>query len=97
VGGMFARRVPLLLHRLAHQFQSAGQGQLHAREQSVLVAPAAQKVAVGMKYLAALGGVVFAASQSDGVASQARLAYLIPTRLARDIYTAASIVAGTPA
>ncbi len=89
VGGMFARRVPQLLHRLAHQFQSAGQGQRHAREQSVLVAPAAQKVAVGMKHLAALGGVRFAASQTDGVASQARAITCVPSPTCLTLHTPA--------
>lgn len=35
-----------------------------------------------------------AASQNDTVAEKARLAYLIPVRLMRDVYTAASIVTG---
>lgn len=45
------------------------------------------------KYLLGLGAAV-AASQSDTVAEKARLAYLIPVRLLRDVYTAASIVTG---
>eukprot|EP00879_Flechtneria_rotunda_P031719 GHRR01034673.1.p1 GENE.GHRR01034673.1~~GHRR01034673.1.p1 ORF type:complete len:438 (+),score=116.78 GHRR01034673.1:236-1549(+) len=81
------RRLPVLLarHRLVSGFQS--------QQQSTLaVAAPLQKVAVGVKYLFG-AGVALWASQSETVMENARLAYLIPTRLARDIATAASIVA----
>lgn len=45
------------------------------------------------KYLLGLGGVA-AAWQSETVAEKARLAYLIPVRLIRDVTTAVSIVTG---
>lgn len=57
-------------------------------------APAAlSKAATAGKYLAAVGAAI-AASQTESVAEKARLAYLIPVRLIRDVYAAASIVAG---
>lgn len=69
---------------------------LQFQQQSSLAAAApatAQKALVAGKYLLGLGGVA-AASQSETVAEKARLAYLIPVRLIRDVYTAASIVTG---
>ncbi|KAF8067287.1 ABC1 [Scenedesmus sp. PABB004] len=72
-----------------------------ARQQSAVAAggaaaaaagPAgASKLALGAKYLAGAGAAAWA-SQSDGAWEAARLAYLIPTRLARDVAAAASIV-----
>jgi hypothetical protein len=48
---------------------------------------------VGLRYVIGIGAAAWA-SQQETVVEKARLAYLIPTRLARDVYTAASIVAG---
>ncbi len=53
----------------------------------------AKRVALTVLGVLGTGGVLWAA-QSDEVAKNARLAYLIPTRLARDVFTAASIVIG---
>lgn len=57
------------------------------------VAAASQRALVGVKYIAGVGVAAWA-SQQEGLVEQARLAYLIPTRLARDVFTAAAIVAG---
>jgi len=67
--------------------------QIH-QHSSLAAAPAgAQKAWVAGKYLLGLGAAV-AASQTETVAEKARLAYLIPVRLLRDVHTAASIVTG---
>lgn len=50
------------------------------------------KLAVGMKY--ALGATAVLAGAAFTTPDELRMAYLIPTRLARDVYTAAAIVAG---
>lgn len=66
--------------------------QVQHQSSLAVAAPAtAPKALTAGKYLLGLGGAV-AASQSETVAEKARLAYLIPVRLLRDVYTAASIV-----
>lgn len=79
------RQLPLLLSRavLVQQRQQS----------SLAMAAPAQKFAVGAKYLFGIGAAIWA-SESEHVAEHARLAYLIPTRLARDVVTAMSIVVG---
>jgi hypothetical protein len=68
--------------------------QVQHQSSLAVAAPAtASKALTAGKYLLGLGGAV-AASQSETVAEKARLAYLIPVRLLRDVYTAASIVTG---
>lgn len=68
--------------------------QLQHQSSLAVAAPAtASKALTAGKYLLGLGGAI-AASQSETVAEKARLAYLIPVRLLRDVYTAASIVTG---
>lgn len=57
------------------------------------IATSTQKVAVAAKYLFGVGAAAWV-YQSDQAAEHARLAYLIPTRLARDVVTAVSIVVG---
>jgi hypothetical protein len=81
------------MHRLSSQHSFV---HLQFQQQSSVTAAApatAQKALVAGKYLLGLGGVA-AASQSETVAEKAHLAYLIPVRLIRDVYTAASIVTG---
>lgn len=90
------RRLPGLLSAATYHVSLPGQ---QSRQHSIS-AIGAQKAAVGAKYLlgfaaAAVSGLF--ASQSESVAETARLGYLIPTRLARDVYTAVSIVAGVNA
>jgi hypothetical protein len=46
-----------------------------------------------LKYLAGAGAALWATQQEE-VGERAQLAWLICTRLARDVYTAAAIVAG---
>lgn len=79
------RRLPLLLSKavLVQQRQQS----------SLALAAPAQKFAVGAKYLFGVGAAYWA-YQSEDVAEHARLAYLIPTRLARDVIAAVSIVVG---
>ena len=60
---------------------------------AALTAVSAQKLAIGLKYLAGAGVAWWAASQ-DSVTERTRLTWLISSRLARDVMTATSIVAG---
>ena len=57
------------------------------------VAVGAQKLLVALKYIGG-AGAAFWATQQEGLSERAQLAWLIGVRLARDVYTAASIVAG---
>lgn len=91
------RRLPALLALASRQAICSGtawQRQRQLQQSSLAtVAPAAQKITVGAKYLLGFGAAAWA-SQSETIAENARLAYLIPTRLARDVITAVSIVVG---
>ena len=79
---------------MLHQCLRLLQLQLQHHSSLAVAAPAtAQKAVVAGKYILGLGAAV-AASQSETVAEKARLAYLIPLRLIRDVYTAVSIVTG---
>jgi hypothetical protein len=55
-----------------------------------------QKLGVAIKYIAGAGAALWATQQED-LSERVSLAWLIGLRLARDVYTAASIVAGKPA
>lgn len=84
-----------LLPRLVRQQQAAWQG--GERQHSVVAAPAVQKSLVGLKYLAGCASLLAGGALGDQVVTEGkntRLALLIPTRLARDVYCAASIVSG---
>lgn len=84
------RQLPrLLAKRGAVHFQHA-----HVRRDSSVAAVPVQKYWAGGKYLLGLGAFGFAA-QSEEIRDHAHLAWLIPTRLARDIVSAVSIVTGT--
>lgn len=63
------------------------------QQSSLALAAPAQNITVAAKYIFGVGAAVWA-SQSEEAAEYARLAYLIPTRLARDVVTAVSIVVG---
>eukprot|EP00878_Enallax_costatus_P022583 GHUV01023973.1.p1 GENE.GHUV01023973.1~~GHUV01023973.1.p1 ORF type:complete len:213 (+),score=58.02 GHUV01023973.1:171-809(+) len=78
------RQLPVLLSRAAVVQQR--------QQSSLAVAAPIQKLAVGAKYVFGVGAAYWA-YQSEEVAEHARLAYLIPTRLARDVAIAVSIVA----
>ncbi|KAF6264636.1 ABC1 family-domain-containing protein [Scenedesmus sp. NREL 46B-D3] len=84
------RQLPVLLVSAASRsaLQIARQQQ---HSSLAAAAPAAQKVSIGAKYLFGIGAATWA-SQSDSLAEHARLAYLIPTRLLRDVITALSVV-----
>lgn len=80
-----------------HYYRRTASSLVQLQHQSSLAvaapAPASKALTAG-KYLLGLGGAVAAGLQSETVAEKARLAYLIPVRLLRDVYTAASIVTG---
>ena len=97
---MAARALQILHRALPRGFLAAAEGGAAAhsshqfiRQQSTVGSLTAQRGWVAAKYALGVGAAAAAAANSDAVVDTARTGYLIATRLARDISTAAAIVA----